>query len=104
MTASSSPALSRPLRQPRPASAPAVSIATAIIVIVIFMGVVASLASISVMLAGPAFVIGFLLITWIWPITGLMIAAAAAVYPQDVGGGPVMIALGELSIVLAFPI
>jgi O-antigen ligase len=69
-----------------------------------FAAVLIPLASISTMLAAPIFVIGFLVIAWCSPVTALMIAAAAAVFPNDVGGGPVRMALGEIGVTLAFPV
>lgn len=59
---------------------------------------------VSFALGGILYVVGFMALTWLRPELALLIIFAAAPFVWDVGGGPVKMAVSELSLVLAFPV
>lgn len=58
---------------------------------------------VSPLIAGVAYLIGYPILAWVRPDLALMLMFAATAFPYDVGGGPVKMAVGEISLVLATP-
>lgn len=56
------------------------------------------------LVAGVLYAVGYMALTWLRPDLALLVMFAATAFPYDVGGGPVKMAIAEISLVLATPI